>query len=103
MSELSILKQQMADDFQMTWRIMGETADRLDRRIDQVDKRVDLIVAEFQRMKDDLRGLGADTSEGLRQAMGRMRLLEERFGKFVAVLEQQTTDNSARLESPPAA
>ncbi len=69
MSDLKILKEQIADDFQMTWKILGETADRLDRRID--------------RIVLDLQKLGGEMSEGLRQAQGRMRLLEERFGTFV--------------------
>ncbi|GMU51520.1 MAG: hypothetical protein AMXMBFR33_06660 [Candidatus Xenobia bacterium] len=84
MSELKILKEQIADDFQMTWKILGETADRLDRRID--------------RIVLDLQKLGGEMSEGLRQAQGRMRLLEERFGTFVGVLEQEASRAHERLD-----
>lgn len=84
MSEIKILKEQIADDFQMTWKILGETADRLDQRID--------------RIVLDLQKLGGEMSEGLRQAQGRMRLLEERFGKFVGVLEQEATRAHERLD-----
>jgi hypothetical protein len=84
MSELKILKEQIADDFQMTWKILGETADRLDRRID--------------RIVLDLQKLGGEMSEGLRQAQGRLRLLEERFGTFVGVLEQEASRAHERLD-----
>ncbi len=80
MSELKILKEQIADDFQMTWKILGETAERVDR-----------IVLDLQK-------LGAEMSEGLRQVQGRMRLLEERFGKFVGVLEQEASRAHERLD-----
>lgn len=80
MSELKILKEQIADDFQMTWKILGETAERVDR-----------IVLDVQK-------LGAEMSEGLRQVQGRMRLLEERFGKFVGVLEQEASRAHERLD-----
>lgn len=91
MSELKILKEQIADDFQMTWKILGETADRLDDRIDRIDQRI-------QSLSGDLKKLGGEMSEGLRQAQGRMRLLEERFGRFVGALEQEASSANERLD-----
>lgn len=103
MSELSILKQQIADEFEITWRILGDTADRLDGRVDRV-------VEQLNQATQELKQLGADSSEGFRQVQGRMRLLEQRFATFVGALESETKTRLddhelrlQRLEAPPAA
>lgn len=98
MDRLDLLREQMASDFQVTWKIMGSLADRVEEQ--------GLAIAALSRQ----------TAEGLRQVGGRMRLMEQRFGVFLTAVQSEAqvtlrgelADLRSRVErlekgSPPAA
>lgn len=84
MAEIRQLRVQMASDFQSTWKLMGETADRLEEHAKET-------AAQLERQ-------GRESAERFRQVEGRMRLLEQRFGKMVEAVENAV--QSARADVP---
>lgn len=105
MDRLDLLREQMASDFQVTWKIMGSTASRVEEHalaLEEISRRVVV--------------LSRETAEGLRQVEGRMRLMEQRFGVFLDAVQNEVhgtmraelADLRSRVErlekgSPPAA
>lgn len=77
-TELRLMREQITSDFQMTWKMMGSTADSVETLRKAVDQGF------------------ADVAERLRQVEGRMRLTEQRFDAML-----QAVENLERR--PPAA
>lgn len=83
-TDLKVMRDQITSDFQMTWKMMGETANGIDALRQTVDQGF------------------ADVAERLRQVEGRMRLTEERFTAMMeAVTEEhlQIRRNVAELRA----
>lgn len=70
--ELRLLREQMSSDFQWTSQALGH----LDGRVTQ---------------------LAHDWSDTTRQLQGRMRLIEERFSRFLGLVEGDVTDVREQL------
>lgn len=73
---LKILRDQMASDFQVTWKLLGSTANQ----VEEQGRKIEALAREMAV-------LNGRTAEGLRQAEGRMRLMEQRFGIFLDAMQ----------------
>lgn len=84
---LKVLRDQMASDFQVTCKIMGATADQVERQ-----------GLKLEAMAREIASLSSRTAEGLRQVEGRMRLMEQRFGVFLDVIEHDLGQRSQQAD-----
>lgn len=73
---LKILRDQMASDFQVTWKVLGSTANQVEEQ-----------GLKIEALAREIAALNGRTAEGLRQAEGRMRLMEQRFGLFLDAIQ----------------
>lgn len=76
-TELRLLRQQVASDFHWTVQALGDLDTRVTTRLNQ---------------------LSADFSDTTRQLQGRMRLLEERFSRFLGLVEDDVTGVHSQLQ-----
>lgn len=71
MDKLELLKQQMHDDFEMTWRLMGDNTTKIEATRKEMDR------------------LWGEMAENNRQMVGRMRLMEERFRAVIEAVQDR--------------
>lgn len=90
-NELRRLREQIAVDFQWTAGALGHLSSRIDATADRV---VELAAA--------VEHLRADFSETARQWQGRVRLMDQRFGRFLELVDGDLTDVRSSLEDHEA-
>lgn len=73
---LKSLRDQMTSDFEVTWKILGCTANQVEEQ-----------TLRIEALAREMAALNGRTAEGLRQAEGRMRLVEQRFGIFLDAIQ----------------
>lgn len=85
MDEIKAIRQQMSDDFQFTAMAMRGLA---------VDTQLQL-----RLLSSTIDSLSANFSERLTQVEGRMRLMDQRFGKMMDAVESGLDSNRRTLAS----
>lgn len=86
-SELRRLREQIAVDFEWTAGALGH-----------LNGRVDMVADQVAALASAVEHLRADFSETARQWQGRMRLTEQRFDRFLEVVESDVTNVRTSLE-----
>jgi len=118
MGDMKRFREQVASDFVTTWKVIGDTANRLDRRVDKVVHSLDQLGGEVSAIRqhlmrhlenmgeqvaaarNEMRQFGNETAEGLREVQGRFQQMEGRFSTFLEIVESEYAegDRLDRLE-----
>lgn len=85
--EMKLLKEQVSNDLQITWRVMGDMDHRLGAVADNVD--------EIARQ---VRFLTREMSDGFRTARGQLRLVDERLGRILQAVENRMDSLEERVD-----
>lgn len=86
-NELRRLREQIAIDFQWTSGALGHLSSRIDATADRVNE----LAAAMEHLR-------ADFSETARQWQARMRLTDERFARFLELVETDVADVRSSLQ-----